>query len=141
MMFCRKEQAGSGPSWSYSAGSAGSAGLTEKTQLLRKRRKRESYSLFLLHTLGRSFGPTFLCGTLCLLLHDAFMFAVPQVLRLVSEVKVHRCVYRCVTLPTSSVGDCCGGAAALGSGVAGYRCNSSLLRALCANTRRWLLFI
>ncbi|XP_053196098.1 multidrug resistance-associated protein 1-like isoform X2 [Scomber japonicus] len=78
----QKEQAGSGPSWSCSAGSAGSAGLTEKTQLLRKRRKRESYSLFLLHTLGRSFGPTFLCGTLCLLLHDAFMFAVPQVLSL-----------------------------------------------------------
>ncbi|CAK6982138.1 multidrug resistance-associated protein 1-like isoform X1 [Scomber scombrus] len=75
----QKEHAGSGPSWSCSDGSAG---LTEKTQLLRKRRKRQSYSLFLLHTLGRSFGPTFLCGTLCLLLHDAFMFAVPQVLSL-----------------------------------------------------------
>ncbi|XP_042250798.1 multidrug resistance-associated protein 1-like isoform X4 [Thunnus maccoyii] len=75
----RKDHAGSGPSCSWSAGSAV---LTEKTQLLRKRRKRQSYSLFLLHTLGRSFGPDFLCGTLCLLLHDAFMFAVPQVLSL-----------------------------------------------------------
>lgn len=82
LMLSRKDHAGSGPSCSWSAGSAV---LTEKTHLLRKRRKRQSYSLFLLHTLGRSFGPDFLCGTLCLLLHDAFMFAVPQVLRLVSE--------------------------------------------------------
>ncbi|XP_054478436.1 multidrug resistance-associated protein 1-like [Anoplopoma fimbria] len=55
---------------------------TEKTQLLRKNRKGRGYGLFLLRALGRSFGLYFLCGTLCLLLHDAFMFAVPQVLSL-----------------------------------------------------------
>ncbi|KAM7392240.1 hypothetical protein PAMA_007390 [Pampus argenteus] len=75
----QKEPGGSGPSCSSSVGSAK---LTEKTQLLRKRRKKSSYGLFLLHTLGQSFGPDFLCGTLCLLLHDAFMFTVPQVLSL-----------------------------------------------------------
>uniref|UniRef100_A0A3B4WXX9 ABC-type glutathione-S-conjugate transporter n=1 Tax=Seriola lalandi dorsalis TaxID=1841481 RepID=A0A3B4WXX9_SERLL len=53
---------------------------TEKTQLLKKDRKGQVSSLFLIHALGRSFGLYFLCGTLCLLLHDAFMFAVPQVL-------------------------------------------------------------
>uniref|UniRef100_UPI0037E8C348 multidrug resistance-associated protein 1-like n=1 Tax=Semicossyphus pulcher TaxID=241346 RepID=UPI0037E8C348 len=73
--------AGSGLSHSWSW-FRGSAALTEKTQLLRKNRKGRGYGLFLLHALGRSFGPYFLCGTVCLLLHDTFMFAVPQVLSL-----------------------------------------------------------
>uniref|UniRef100_A0A3Q2XL02 ABC transmembrane type-1 domain-containing protein n=1 Tax=Hippocampus comes TaxID=109280 RepID=A0A3Q2XL02_HIPCM len=50
--------------------------------LLRKPSKKRSYISLLLRALGRSFGPYFLTGTLCLLLHDAFMFAVPQVLSL-----------------------------------------------------------
>ncbi|XP_028254087.1 multidrug resistance-associated protein 1-like [Parambassis ranga] len=53
---------------------------TEKTQLLRKNRRGRGQGLFLLCALGRSFGPYFLRGSLCLLFHDAFMFAVPQVL-------------------------------------------------------------
>lgn len=53
------------------------------------RRPRRSSGLFLLRTLVRSFGPAFLRGTLCLLLHDAAMFAVPQVLGSVSGVKGH----------------------------------------------------
>uniref|UniRef100_A0A8P4KGC8 ABC-type glutathione-S-conjugate transporter n=1 Tax=Dicentrarchus labrax TaxID=13489 RepID=A0A8P4KGC8_DICLA len=72
-----KEPVGSGPLWS-----CGSAAMTEKTYLLRKNSKGQDYSLLLLRTLGRTFGLYFLCGTLCLLLHDAFMFAVPQVLSL-----------------------------------------------------------
>ncbi|XP_041825781.1 multidrug resistance-associated protein 1-like [Melanotaenia boesemani] len=70
-------------SWSLSffqSWSGNPAVKTEKTQLLRKHRKRRDCDLFLLHALGRSFGLYFLCGTLCLLFHDAFMFAVPQVL-------------------------------------------------------------
>ncbi|XP_023282660.1 multidrug resistance-associated protein 1-like [Seriola lalandi dorsalis] len=87
---CKKlqeEPTGSGPSriqfwpqsWSLSWSQC-SARPTEKTQLLKKDRKGQVSSLFLIHALGRSFGLYFLCGTLCLLLHDAFMFAVPQVL-------------------------------------------------------------
>ncbi|KAG7248653.1 hypothetical protein CRUP_034141, partial [Coryphaenoides rupestris] len=33
-------------------------------------------------TLARKFGPYFLTGTLCIVFHDAFMFAIPQVLSL-----------------------------------------------------------
>uniref|UniRef100_A0A3Q3DPZ5 ABC transmembrane type-1 domain-containing protein n=1 Tax=Hippocampus comes TaxID=109280 RepID=A0A3Q3DPZ5_HIPCM len=55
---------------------------SEKSWLLRKPSKKRSYISLLLRALGRSFGPYFLTGTLCLLLHDAFMFAVPQVLSL-----------------------------------------------------------
>uniref|UniRef100_A0A4W6CKQ2 ABC-type glutathione-S-conjugate transporter n=1 Tax=Lates calcarifer TaxID=8187 RepID=A0A4W6CKQ2_LATCA len=58
----------------------GSAGPTEKTHLLKKDRKGRGYRFILIHALGQSFGPYFLCGILCLLFHDAFMFAVPQVL-------------------------------------------------------------
>ncbi|XP_029282601.1 multidrug resistance-associated protein 1-like, partial [Cottoperca gobio] len=76
-----EEPAGSGPSWSRSW-CGGSASPTEKTCLLRKNRKGRGYGLFLMQAIGRSFGMYFLCGTLCLLLHDAFMFAVPQVLSL-----------------------------------------------------------
>ncbi|KAM9734455.1 multidrug resistance-associated protein 1-like [Menidia menidia] len=53
---------------------------TEQTHLLRKSRRGWGYESSLLWALGRSFGAYFLCGTLCLLLHDAFMFTVPQVL-------------------------------------------------------------
>ncbi|XP_070706055.1 multidrug resistance-associated protein 1-like [Pempheris klunzingeri] len=75
----QEESADSGWSWSRSAGSAVP---TEKTQLLRENRKGRGYEFILLCALGRSFGLYFLCGTLCLVLHDAFMFAVPQVLSL-----------------------------------------------------------
>ncbi|KAL6109911.1 abcc6 [Pungitius sinensis] len=59
--------------------------VTEKTQLLKKKKKKVEelgYGIFLLLTVGWSFGPYFLCGTLWLLLHEVFMFAVPQVLSL-----------------------------------------------------------
>ncbi|XP_060917590.1 multidrug resistance-associated protein 1-like isoform X1 [Labrus mixtus] len=59
-----------------------SATLTEKTHLLTKNQKGQGYGLVLLRAVGRSFGLYFMCGTLCLLLHDAFMFTVPQVLSL-----------------------------------------------------------
>ncbi|XP_041804130.1 multidrug resistance-associated protein 1-like [Chelmon rostratus] len=82
----QEDPAVSGPSWARSLSrswSSGSATATEKTQLLRKNREGQwGYGLYLLRTLGRSFGLYFLCGTVCLLLHDAFMFAVPQVLSL-----------------------------------------------------------
>ncbi|KAK1877375.1 Multidrug resistance-associated protein 1 [Dissostichus eleginoides] len=78
-MFCREEPANSGLSWSRRSGSDLS---TEKTQLLRRSRKGEGNCIFLMQALGRRFGMYFLRGTLCLLLHDAFMFAVPQVLSL-----------------------------------------------------------
>ncbi|XP_040914476.1 multidrug resistance-associated protein 1-like [Toxotes jaculatrix] len=64
----------------YDSTSVCSAGPTEEIPLLKKNRKGRGYDLFLIRALGQSFGPYFLCGTLCLLLHDAFMFAVPQVL-------------------------------------------------------------
>ncbi|KAI9534115.1 hypothetical protein NQZ68_016833 [Dissostichus eleginoides] len=75
----REEPANSGLSWSRRSGSDLS---TEKTQLLRRSRKGEGNCIFLMQALGRRFGMYFLRGTLCLLLHDAFMFAVPQVLSL-----------------------------------------------------------
>ncbi|XP_068425589.1 multidrug resistance-associated protein 1-like [Clinocottus analis] len=82
---CKQLQYDTSHSWSRSwsrSGCGGYASPTEKTQLLKKKRKGRGYGLFLLRALGRSFGLYFLCGTLCLLLHDAFMFAVPQVLSL-----------------------------------------------------------
>ncbi|XP_058473003.1 multidrug resistance-associated protein 1-like isoform X1 [Solea solea] len=77
----QKESPGSdsSQSWSWSR-SDSLSGPTEKTQLLKKDRKGRDYSIYLLHALGWSFGLYFLFGILCLLLHDAFMFAVPQVL-------------------------------------------------------------
>ncbi|XP_029940293.1 multidrug resistance-associated protein 1-like [Salarias fasciatus] len=60
----------------------GSTTITEKTQLMTKTRTGPGYHFLILHTLGRSFGPYFLCGTVCLVLHDAVVFTVPQVLRL-----------------------------------------------------------
>ncbi|KAI3362535.1 hypothetical protein L3Q82_012837, partial [Scortum barcoo] len=81
--FSRKEPAGSGLSWFCSRSwSSYSAAPTEKTRLLRKKVKGRDYGLLLLQALGSNFGLYFLYGTLCLLLHDAFMFAVPQVLSL-----------------------------------------------------------
>ncbi|XP_065096312.1 multidrug resistance-associated protein 1 [Paramisgurnus dabryanus] len=56
--------------------------LPDQAQLLRKIQKEQSSGFCLLRTLARSFGPYFLTGTLCLMVHDAFMFAVPQVLSL-----------------------------------------------------------
>ncbi|KAG7459398.1 hypothetical protein MATL_G00210320 [Megalops atlanticus] len=68
------------------AGAGGSTSLRplllEQTQLLRKLRKEQCCGFLLLRALARSFGPCFLSGTLCLLLNDAFMFAIPQVLSL-----------------------------------------------------------
>ncbi|CAM4621368.1 unnamed protein product [Leuciscus chuanchicus] len=56
--------------------------LPDQAQLLRKIQKEQSSGFCLLRTLARSFGPYFLTGTLCLMVHDAFMFSVPQVLSL-----------------------------------------------------------
>ncbi|KAG7491926.1 hypothetical protein MATL_G00008620 [Megalops atlanticus] len=56
--------------------------LTDQAQLLRKLQKEQSSGFCLLRTLARNFGPYFLSGTLCLMIHDAFMFSIPQVLSL-----------------------------------------------------------
>uniref|UniRef100_A0A8C6UBB9 ABC-type glutathione-S-conjugate transporter n=1 Tax=Neogobius melanostomus TaxID=47308 RepID=A0A8C6UBB9_9GOBI len=56
--------------------------LPDQAQLLRKLQKEQSSGFFLLRTLARNFGPYFLTGTLCIIFHDAFMFAIPQVLSL-----------------------------------------------------------
>lgn len=64
-----------------SAAVAQGSRLPEQTQLLHKLRKEQSSGFCLLRTLARSFGPYFLTGTLCLVIHDAFMFSIPQVLR------------------------------------------------------------
>uniref|UniRef100_A0A8D3DU69 ABC-type glutathione-S-conjugate transporter n=1 Tax=Scophthalmus maximus TaxID=52904 RepID=A0A8D3DU69_SCOMX len=53
-----------------------------QAQLLRKLQKEQSSGFFLLRALARKFGPYFLTGTLCIILHDCFMFAIPQVLSL-----------------------------------------------------------
>uniref|UniRef100_A0AAY5EIB0 ABC-type glutathione-S-conjugate transporter n=1 Tax=Electrophorus electricus TaxID=8005 RepID=A0AAY5EIB0_ELEEL len=49
---------------------------------LQKLQKEQSSGFCLLRTLARNFGPYFLSGTLCLVVHDAFMFSIPQVLSL-----------------------------------------------------------
>ncbi|KAL4659052.1 multidrug resistance-associated protein 1-like [Arapaima gigas] len=56
--------------------------LAEQTLLFRKLKKEQSSGLCLLRTLSRSFGSYFLLGCLCLVVHDAFMFSIPQVLSL-----------------------------------------------------------
>uniref|UniRef100_A0A671X1D2 ABC-type glutathione-S-conjugate transporter n=1 Tax=Sparus aurata TaxID=8175 RepID=A0A671X1D2_SPAAU len=71
--------------WTQNGKELGSTVPTEKTQLLSKNRKGRGFRLFLLCALGRNFRFYFLRGTLCLLLHDTFMFAVPQVLSLLLE--------------------------------------------------------
>ncbi|KAM8869402.1 multidrug resistance-associated protein 1-like isoform 3-T3 [Spinachia spinachia] len=79
--------------WTQSPTSSGSwsrdvDAVTENTRLLKKKdqekkkKKGRGYGILLLLTMGWSLGPYFLCGTLCLLLHEVFMFAVPQVLSL-----------------------------------------------------------
>lgn len=55
--------------------------ISEQTQLLRKLHKEQSSGFCLLRTLAKTLGPYFLTGTLCLLIQDAFMFSIPQVLR------------------------------------------------------------
>ncbi|KAM6957268.1 multidrug resistance-associated protein 1-like [Aplochiton taeniatus] len=59
--------------------------ITEQTQLLDYQSQEQSSGFCLFHTLALSFGPYFLCGTLCLIVHDAVMFAIPQVLSLLLE--------------------------------------------------------
>ncbi|KTF80935.1 hypothetical protein cypCar_00017707 [Cyprinus carpio] len=56
--------------------------LSEQTQLLRKLHKEQISGFCLLRTLAKNFGPYFLTGTLCLVIQDAFMFSIPQVLSL-----------------------------------------------------------
>ncbi|XP_056608084.1 multidrug resistance-associated protein 1 [Triplophysa dalaica] len=56
--------------------------ISEQTQLLRKLHKEQSSGFCLLRTLAKTFGPYFLTGTLCLVIQDAFMFSIPQVLSL-----------------------------------------------------------
>uniref|UniRef100_A0A8C5H3J6 ABC-type glutathione-S-conjugate transporter n=1 Tax=Gouania willdenowi TaxID=441366 RepID=A0A8C5H3J6_GOUWI len=53
-----------------------------RIQKYEKLQKEQSSGFFLLRTLARNFGPYFLTGTLCIIFHDAFMFAIPQVLSL-----------------------------------------------------------
>ncbi|XP_061889552.1 multidrug resistance-associated protein 1 [Entelurus aequoreus] len=59
--------------------------LPDQAQLLRKLHKEQSSGFFLLRTLARKFGPYFLTGTMCIIFHDAFMFAIPQVLSLLLD--------------------------------------------------------
>uniref|UniRef100_A0A6Q2XSX6 ABC-type glutathione-S-conjugate transporter n=1 Tax=Esox lucius TaxID=8010 RepID=A0A6Q2XSX6_ESOLU len=56
--------------------------LPDQAQILRKLQKEQSSGFCLLRTLARNFGPYFLTGTLCIIFHDIFMFAIPQVLLL-----------------------------------------------------------
>ncbi|MGH0130138.1 UNVERIFIED_CONTAM: hypothetical protein FKN15_041189 [Acipenser sinensis] len=56
--------------------------MPDQAQLLRKLQKEQSSSFCLLRALARVFGPYFLSGTLCLVVHDVFMFSIPQVLSL-----------------------------------------------------------
>uniref|UniRef100_A0A671NH09 ABC-type glutathione-S-conjugate transporter n=1 Tax=Sinocyclocheilus anshuiensis TaxID=1608454 RepID=A0A671NH09_9TELE len=59
--------------------------LSEQTQLLRKLHKEQISGFCLLRTLAKNFGPYFLTGTLCLVIQDAFMFSIPQVLSLLLD--------------------------------------------------------
>uniref|UniRef100_A0A4W5KX64 ABC-type glutathione-S-conjugate transporter n=1 Tax=Hucho hucho TaxID=62062 RepID=A0A4W5KX64_9TELE len=56
--------------------------LPDQAQILRKLQKEQSSGFCLLRTLARNFGPYFLTGTMCIIFHDFFMFAIPQVLSL-----------------------------------------------------------
>ncbi|XP_053533881.1 multidrug resistance-associated protein 1 isoform X4 [Ictalurus punctatus] len=71
---------------SVSASRTLSCRITEQTQLLQKLRQEQSAGFLLLRTLAKTFGPYFLSGTLCLLVHDAFMFSIPQLLSLLLDV-------------------------------------------------------
>uniref|UniRef100_A0A8C7R9Q6 ABC-type glutathione-S-conjugate transporter n=1 Tax=Oncorhynchus mykiss TaxID=8022 RepID=A0A8C7R9Q6_ONCMY len=50
--------------------------------ILSKLQKEQSSGFCLLRTLARNLGPYFLTGTMCIIFHDFFMFAIPQVLSL-----------------------------------------------------------
>lgn len=63
------------------AGVALGTRLPDQAQILRKLQKEQSSGFCLLRTLARNFGPYFLTGTMCIIFHDFFMFAIPQVLR------------------------------------------------------------
>uniref|UniRef100_A0A8C7MVE7 ABC-type glutathione-S-conjugate transporter n=1 Tax=Oncorhynchus kisutch TaxID=8019 RepID=A0A8C7MVE7_ONCKI len=56
--------------------------LPDQAQILRKLQKEQSSGFCLLRTLARNLGPYFLTGTMCIIFHDFFMFAIPQVLSL-----------------------------------------------------------
>uniref|UniRef100_A0A4W5LVH7 ABC-type glutathione-S-conjugate transporter n=1 Tax=Hucho hucho TaxID=62062 RepID=A0A4W5LVH7_9TELE len=64
------------------AGVALGTRLPDQAQILRKLQKEQSSGFCLLRTLARNFGPYFLTGTMCIIFHDFFMFAIPQVLSL-----------------------------------------------------------
>ncbi|XP_028669916.1 multidrug resistance-associated protein 1-like isoform X1 [Erpetoichthys calabaricus] len=59
--------------------------IPEQAQLLRKLKKEQRSGFCLLKALARVFGPYFLTGTLFLVVHDVFMFSIPQVLSLLLE--------------------------------------------------------
>ncbi|KAJ8344973.1 hypothetical protein SKAU_G00291660 [Synaphobranchus kaupii] len=82
---CAKLQQWDRPVGEAAGGAAGVSlrpRLMEQTLLLRKLQMEQSCGFRLLHMLTRRFGPYFLSGVLCLILHDAFMFTIPQVLSL-----------------------------------------------------------
>ncbi|XP_053370822.1 multidrug resistance-associated protein 1-like [Clarias gariepinus] len=60
--------------------------ITEQTQFLQKLRQEQSAGFLLLRALVKTFGSCFLSGTICLLIHDAFLFSIPQLLRLLLDV-------------------------------------------------------
>uniref|UniRef100_A0AAV2LK27 ABC transmembrane type-1 domain-containing protein n=1 Tax=Knipowitschia caucasica TaxID=637954 RepID=A0AAV2LK27_KNICA len=62
-----------------------SAAFSEKSRLLQREQSRADLRLLLLRMTARSFGLYFLCGSVCLLLHDVAMFTVPQVLSLLLD--------------------------------------------------------
>ncbi|XP_042159884.1 multidrug resistance-associated protein 1 isoform X1 [Oncorhynchus tshawytscha] len=64
------------------AGVALGTRLPDQAQILRKLQKEQSSGFCLLRTLARNLGPYFLTGTMCIIFHDFFMFAIPQVLSL-----------------------------------------------------------
>uniref|UniRef100_A0A8C7QWB8 ABC-type glutathione-S-conjugate transporter n=1 Tax=Oncorhynchus mykiss TaxID=8022 RepID=A0A8C7QWB8_ONCMY len=64
------------------AGVALGSRLPDQAQILRKLQKEQSSGFCLLRTLARNLGPYFLTGTMCIIFHDFFMFAIPQVLSL-----------------------------------------------------------
>uniref|UniRef100_A0A674EA21 ABC-type glutathione-S-conjugate transporter n=1 Tax=Salmo trutta TaxID=8032 RepID=A0A674EA21_SALTR len=74
-LFSRQEK-------TMAAGVALGTRLPDQAQILRKLQKEQSSGFCLLRTLARNFGPYFLTGTMCIIFHDFFMFAIPQVLSL-----------------------------------------------------------
>ncbi|KAK1798739.1 hypothetical protein P4O66_007035, partial [Electrophorus voltai] len=87
-------------------GTGGALGshLPEQAQLLRKLQKEQSSGFCLLRTLARNFGPYFLSGTLCLVVHDAFMFSIPQVLSGLDQSRRPRQTQTALFMPAS--GNC-----------------------------------